>query len=230
MSRPPAAAAPPPVRASSGGVERVVALALAVMIAALAYVYLERRAAATPPPPLSFDFENPLLKAMPGECVEMASADDPHAAWFIVRAPGVVKRPYATDVKIAGWSNLRWPDPKGFLPYLLCVVRPAVASKGGPPASGPPIRDESYVFPLNGFGMDLSAMGVLQDISPVTIEWGGQRRKAYAVGIQRYGAVDGPWILYIAPDVPVLGTMMRTYLRGPGQQQRWIFRIPDNCR
>jgi hypothetical protein len=223
---------PPAARSSSsGGVERVVALSLAVMIAVLAYVYVDRVRFEVPVRPPPFDFVNPMLAAQPGECVEVAGADAADLRWLVVRAPGVVKRPFRTEAKLPGWTSQRWPDPKGFLPFLLCDARSATAARTPAPAPGtPPARDEPYVFPLNGFGMAIDAMGVLDSIAPTTLNWNGQRRKCYAVGIRRYGLVDGPWILYVAQDVPVLGTMMRKYLRGPGQEQAWVFRVPESCR
>jgi hypothetical protein len=221
---------PPSSRSSSsGGVERIVALSLAVMIAVLAYVYVDRVRFEVPVRPPPFDFVNPMLAAQPGECVEVAGVDAADVRWLVVRSPGVVKRPFRTDVKLPGWASQRWPDPKGFLPFLLCDARSATSARAPAPGT-PPARDEPFVFPLNGFGMEIHAMGVLDSIEPTTVNWAGQRRKGYAVGIRRYGSVDGPWVLYLAQDVPVLGTMMRTYLRGPGQEQTWVFRVPESCR
>lgn len=217
-----------PAPRTSGGVERVVALALAVMAAVLGVVYVDLVRAPAP-----FDFVNPLLSAHPGECVEISSAAAPEiASWLVVRSPGVVLRPHRAPAKIAGWTHPRFPDARTVLPYVVCDARPApVRKKPGAPGDGaPPPRDEPYVFPLNGFGLPLEAMGVLADIAPTTVTWGGQTRKGYAVGIRRYGQLEGPWVVYLSKDAPVLGTMMRRYLRGPGEEQVWLFRVPDSCR
>ncbi|MCC7139456.1 MAG: hypothetical protein IT460_13620 [Planctomycetes bacterium] len=227
----PVAAAPAP--RVSGGVERVVALALAVMAAVLGVVYVDLVRAPAPEPPPPFDFVNPMLSAHVGECVELSAATTPElASWLVVRSPGVVLRPHRGDAKIAGWSHPRYPDARTLLPYLVCDARSAPVRKkpGAAVDTAPPPRDEPYLFPLNGFGLPLEAMGVLSDIAPTTITWGGQTRKGYAVGIRRYGQLEGPWVLYLSKDAPVLGTMKRSYLRGPGDEQVWLFRVPESCR
>jgi hypothetical protein len=228
-------AAPPPdaesESPSSSGIDRIVALALAVMIVVLVIVFVDRVQTERPPPQPAFDFVNPMLAATPSDCVEQ-TGDDGSDARLFVRAPGVVKRPYRTPVKLAGWVSTRWPDPKGFLPYLLCEARSAPSANARTqPAGAPPGRDEILVFPLNGFGLEIHALGVLNDIQPMAINDGtGRRHQGYAVGIRRFDALGGPWILYLAQDMPVLGTMMRKYLPEGRDPQRWVFRVPETCR
>jgi hypothetical protein len=222
--------APP---AATGGVEKIVAAALAVMAAVLVVVYADqvRGEAALAPPP--FDLSNPLLSAQPGQCIEVASADAPeHASWFVVRAPGVVVRPFRAGVRLANWTNPHWPDPTRFLPYLLCDARPAPSAKAAKGGALPPAREDPYVFPLNGFGLPLESLGVLFDVSPMSITWEGQPRKAFAVGLRRYDQMGGPWVVYLCKDAPVLGTMRRKYVPKPGVEQLQTFRTPDpeTCR
>src|SRR5262245_51181636 len=214
---------------SSGGVERVVALALAVMIAVLAYVFVDRVRFETAPPPPPFDFVNPLLRATPSDCVEQYGDDGSDARLF-VRAPGVVTRPYKTPVKLAGWLSTRWPDPRGFLPYLLCEARSAPGARTLP-AGAPPGRDEILVFPLNGFGLEIHALGVLNDIEPRTlVHEAGRKHQGYAVGIRRFDALGGPGSLSRSQDMPVLGTMKGVYVPEKRDPQSWGFRVPESCR
>lgn len=223
-------AAPPRRRTPSGSVERVVALALAVMGAVLGVVYVDLAKAPPPEGPPPFDFVNPLLSVQSGECVEVSSASSPGlATWLVVRSPGKVLRPHRAETKLQGWTSPRFPDPRGFPPFLVCDARPAPTA----PAVGeamPPRRDEPYVFPLNGFGMPLEAMGVLRDIGQTDVTWGGQKRRAYAVGLVRYGQVEGPWIIYMAQGVKALGTMKRVYLRDDRGEEEQVFREPETCR
>lgn len=243
--RPPAKPAPPspetaPQSRASAGMERVVALALAAMAVVLLLVHLDLVRAAPAASPTPFDWQNPLLFAQPGDCVEISDGSSPDmSSWLVVRAPGVVQRPYAGPATISGWIDPAYPEPRHFLPYLLCDARrvPTAgpgkakgvekdADKGGMPAH----RDDPYVFPLNGFGMPLEALCTLNEIEQATVPIAGQVRRCYAVGLKRYGQLDGPWVVYMSREMPVLGTLQRRYIRGPGEFQSQTFRAPETCR
>jgi hypothetical protein len=232
---PPRAVAPgdavPAVPPRTGsGTERVVALALAVMAAVLGVVYVDLARGKPPDGAPPFDFVNPLLSVQAGECVEVSSESAvAPASWLIVRAPGVVMRPFAAKPKIPGWISPRFPDPQSFPAFLVCDAKPARPA-GKPAEPLPPRREEPLVFGLNGFGLPLDAMGELRDIGQTTVSWGGQRRRAYAVGLVRHGNVSGPWIIFMAKDVPALGTMERKYVRANGETERQLFRVPESCK
>jgi hypothetical protein len=224
----PAPQAPaPPREGTSPAVERIVAVALAAMAAVLLLVWLDllRTGGGAPPPP--FDWTNPLLSAQPGDCVEVSDASMPGVRHrLVVRAPGVVLRPNDGPARIAGWTHPAYPDPRRFPPYLLADRRvPAPAEPGG----GPPPADEPLVFPLNGFGMPLESRCALNEIEPQAIEWSGQRRRGFAVGLFRYGELEGPWAVYMTKDVPVLGTALRKYVSERGTVQQ-AFSAPEDCR
>lgn len=241
--RPPSKSAPspaptaPPSRATAG-MERVVALALAAMAVVLLLVHLDLVRAAPAASPTPFDWQNPLLFAQPGDCIEISDSTSPDlSSWLVVRAPGVVQRPYAGPATIPGWLDPAFTEPRHFLPYLLCDARRAPTagpgkSKGVDPDKGgmPAHRDDPYVFPLNGFGMPLEALCTLSEIEQSTVQIGGQVRRCYAVGLRRYGQLDGPWVVYMSREMPVLGTLLRRYIRGPGEFHTQAFRAPESCR
>jgi len=225
----PSPAPGPARRASGGGAERIVALALAVMAAVLGVVYIDLARAEPKDLHPPFDFVNPLLSVQTGECVEISSPSEPEfSSWLVVRSPGKVLRPHRGETKVPGWSSPRYPDPKSYPPFLVCDARPAPVVRRS--AEGlPPRKDEPYLFPLNGFGLPVEALGVLRDIGQTEVTWGGQKRRAYVVGLMRYGQVEGPWLIYMAQGVPVLGTMSRKYFRGL-EAELQSFRVPDTCR
>lgn len=216
-------------RTSGGGAERIVALALAVMAAVLAVVYIDLARAKRPDGHPPFDFVNPLLSVQSGECVEISSASQPElASRLVVRSPGKVLRPHRGETKVPGWSSPRYPDPRSFPPFLVCDARPAPVAKSSTEGL-PPRKDDPYVFSLNGFGLPIEAMGVLSDIGQTEVTWGGQKKRAYVVGLMRYGQVEGPWLIYMAQGVPALGTMSRKYFRGL-EAELQTFRVPETCR
>lgn len=227
--------APAPAAPSSAtpGMERIVAMALAVMAAVLLLVYIDLARAPAPPAAIPFDWQNPLLNDKPGDCVEVSDDMSPGPGSFlVVRAPGVVLRPFDGPAKIAGWASSSFPDPKGFLPYVVCDARPVQppAPQKGKPGAVPAAKEDPYVFPLNGFGMPLEALCVLSDIQPTVFDWNGQRRHGYAVGLKRYGVLEGPWVVYMSKDAPVLGTVMRKYLHSAGEVHSQTFRVSSTCR
>jgi hypothetical protein len=220
--------APAPPRGASG-VERIVAIALAAMAVVLLLVWVDLLRTATGGPVLPFDWQNPLLDAQPGECVEVSDASLPgEKVWLVVREPGVVLRPDSGPAAIEGWRSVVYPDPRRFPPYLVCEARRAPAP-GAAAAQIPPSRSEALVFPLNGFGMPLEALCALNDMQTQAIDWAGQRHRGYAVGLRRYGKLEGPWILYMSKDAPVLGTTKRVYFHGRDEMTQ-SFLVPEGCR
>lgn len=229
-----AAPEPAPAMATSGAstsLERVVALALGAMVAVLALIYVEMAREPAPHPAPDFDWQNPLLLAQAGQCVEVGDSSSPGiASWLEVRAPGVVLRPFDGPKSIPGWVHPSLKDPRTFPAYLLGASRRAPESDR--PAGLPPEKESPYVFPLNGFGMPIEATCVLRDIEIVeNVNWNGRTRRGYRVGLYRYDSQwNGPWVVTMSKDAPVLGTMMREYSPKSGQRNRQTFRVPENCR
>lgn len=226
----PAEAPVPRTPGSSAGLERVVALALGAMVAVLALVLVDVSRAATPERPPDFDWQNPLLLAQPGQCVEIGDSSSPGiSTWLAVRAPGVVLRPFDGPKTIAGWSHPALVDPRTFPAYLLVETRrPPEPDR---PAGLPPEKESPYVFPLNSFGMPIEARVVLLGIEPVKVPWNGQTRRAYAVQLSRYDSqMGGPWVVYTSKEAPVLGTLRREYTPKAGQKNQQTFRVPEGCK
>ena len=170
-----------------------------------------------------------LLSAQPGACVEVSDASLPgEKVWLVVREPGVVLRPDSGPATIEGWRSVAYPDPRRFPPYLVCEARRAPTA-GAAAQQTPPTRSEALVFPLNGFGMPLEALCALNDMQPQAIDWAGQRHRGFAVGLRRYGKLEGPWIVYMSKDAPVLGTTKRTYFQGRDEMTQ-SFLVPEGCR
>jgi len=216
--------------APGSGLERVVALALAAMALVLAMVFLDLRRSPTLPDEEPFAFQNPLLSAQPGQCVEVATEGVPNsAARLTVRPEGVVVRPQDLARGIPDWLDPRWPDPRVFPPYLLCEQK---AAPTVPTATGaPPPRGEVLAFPLNGFGMPLEHTVVLRGISRMTVSWNGQTRRAYVAHLMGYADSDGPWAVFMSKDAPVLGVMRREFTaKGGTAPQQHSFRVPADCR
>lgn len=216
---------------TSASLERVVALALGAMVAVLALIYIEMARAPGPRPAAEFDWQNPMLLAQPGQCVEVGDSSSPGtASWLVVRSPGVVLRPYEGPKTIQGWVHPSLTDPRLFPPYLLGESRRA--PEADRPAGLPVEKESPYIFPLNSFGMPIEATVVLRDIGIVEdVKWNGRTRRGYAVGLYRYDSQwNGPWVVYASKDAPVLGTMMREYAPKVGQRNRQTFRVPEGCR
>ena len=228
--RPGALADPAPTASRSAtGVERIVAIALAAMAVVLLLVWVDLLRTPTGGPTAPFDWQNPLLGAQPGECVEVSDASLPgEKVWLVVREPGVVLRPDSGPATIEGWQSVAYPDPRRFPPYLVCEARRAPAP-GAKAEQTPPSRSEALVFPLNGFGMPLEALCALNDMQPQAIDWAGQRHRGFAVGLRRYGRLEGPWIVYMSKDAPVLGTTKRIYFQGRDEMIQ-SFLVPEGCR
>jgi hypothetical protein len=218
---------PPP--AGSSALERVVALALAAIVVVLVLVLVDLARAPAAADTIPFDFENPLLRATAGQCVEIVDAAGPeHASLLVVRAPGPVLRPFSGPARISGYVSEIWSDARTLPPYLVCDSRPVVA--GAAPGTPPP-RSEPTIYPLNGFGMPLETYCVPRSIRPRMVRWNGRTREGWEVVLMGYvGDLEGPWTVYMATDVPALGTMRREHVGDRGGTDVKHFLVPDDCR
>jgi hypothetical protein len=220
--------APAPARGQ--GLDHVVALALAAMCLVLGIVFVEQRRAPTTGLQEPFDWQNPMLSAQPGQCVDVATEGTPGSgARLVVRPEAVVLRPYASKEGIPGWKpNLKWPDPHVFPPYLLVEQTRAP----GPQATGMPAdKSEPLAFPLGWFGMPLESQVVLRSLGQSTVTWNGQTRRAYVAELYGYLDFEGSIRVYLSKDAPALGVMRREFAgRSEGLRERHAFRVPESCR
>ena len=219
----------PAARSPASGLEIIVAFALLAMAIVLLFVWVDQRRRPEVRSLPAFDWENPMLNAQPGQCVEVSEDTTPGSAtWLTVRSPGVVLRPFEAAKSLTGWINPRWPDPKTFPPYLACDERPAPS--GAPAMGTPPARSELLVFPLNSFGLPLESTVVLRSIEQGEAGWNGQTRPTYMATLAGYLDAPGMWTVFTSKDAPVLGVMRREFFIGEGRSGKYRFRVPETCR
>lgn len=219
----------PAARPPASGLERIVSLSLLAMAIVLLLVWIDQRRRPEAPPPPPFDWQNPMLNAQPGQCVEVSEDTTPGSAtWLTVRPTGVVLRPFEAAKSLKGWISPRWPDPKTFPPYLACDERPAPSA--ALPAGSPQARSELLVFPLNSFGLPLESTVVLRSIEQGEAVWNGKTRPAYMATLAGYLDAPGMWTVFTSTDAPVLGVMRREFFVGEGRSGKYRFRVPETCR
>lgn len=206
----------------SGVVEPVVLGFLILAAAALGWLHLEVLPQRAVRQPLPFDLRNPMLDARIGECLAIESPSRPAEVNCLgVVAPGVVLRPAAAEGPTPGFGDLRRSRP-----YLTCQLR------FPPPGKGCDHTDAQRgraLYPLDGFGLPVTVPTLLQSIQPRWVERAGRHRFVYEVQLQRYDPhLAGPVILYLDPDQPVTGVVLRQDLVGEGRRQDVVF-TPTDC-
>lgn len=225
----PSAPVVPAVRPPASGAERIVAFALLAMAVVLLLVWVSERRRPPAPPPPPFDWQNPMLLAQPGQCVEVSEDTTPGSAvWLTVRPSGVVQRPFGAAKGLVGWISPRWPDPTTFPPYVACDARSAPGAV--PPVGSPLPRSEILVFPLNSFGLPLETTAVLRSIEQGEAIWNGQTRPAYLATLRGYADAPGMWTVFLSKDSPVLGVMRREFFLDEHRSAKFRFRIPETCK
>jgi hypothetical protein len=213
---PVASPAPAPPRSSGG--ERIVAVILAAMAAVLLWVWLDvRRASALHVEPV--DLVNPLLAVQAEECIEVEDSTVPGVVSRLVvispappeaRGTGAaVLRTRLGPASIPGYVQAGQPDLRTSAPYLACEVRPGNEDPEGAPAG----KREVLLFDLNAFGLPRGArpMVVWREARPALLRWEGKPQRTHQVTITRYDRLHGNWFLYLTPDVPASGCVLRKY-------------------
>lgn len=212
-----AAAAEEPRGLSGPTGERVTAFVLVLITAFLAYVYFVFLPSQDRARNVSFDFENPMLRARTGDCVRAQAADEPGSEMcFIVNRR--VERPARGPASLPGHRDLRET-----LPYLvldLHVERGRDETCAGASPT-PTLRA------LNNFGLPPSAQVLVERIVPVWAKWsGGKEGVLYEVTMQRYDT-DQKYVCFMSPDMPVMGLVKQEVVSTDGLPQRAFFREID---
>jgi hypothetical protein len=208
---------------SSSTVEKIVVAVLAAMAIVLGYVRFAVLAERRRLEEIPFDWRNPMLDARLGECVEIEDSGAPGQVQCItVAAPGVVLRPPSGPRRIGIYTGLdREPA------YVATALHAPAAGEGCESASG--AAQDHVLYALNGFGMPLGSDVDLHSLRPVTKTWGGRESFTYEVQMMRYGTLGGLWVLWLAEDAPVTGTVYRRHTIRRGDILDVVFRPLENC-
>lgn len=190
-------------------------VAMALTLAYVRFVILPAQASAEP---LGFSFRNPMLDAVPGERVLQRSEDDPsHEQCVVVRAEGVVLRPYRGPERIRQLSDLRHQPA-----YLACSMRDVEGPHGG--CGGEEAERDVILYGLNHFGMPVDANTVAQSLMPERVRWGDRTVTVLRVALQRYGLQAAAWSTWLAHEAPVTGAVRMETLRSEGRTAGLVFR------
>lgn len=207
---------------SPGFVEPMVLAFLLLAAAVLGWMHWKVLPERSAPPPLPFDLRNPMLDAEVGECVSLESERNPAEVDCVrVVPPAVVLRPDEAKAPVPGFGDLRRA-----LPYLVCELR---FPPPGKRCDDPDVDRAPEIYPLGGFGLPLSVPALLQSIQPRWVERAGAHHFVYEVQMRRYDQfLRGPVLLYLDPDQPVTGVIMRQDIVGQGGVQEVLF-TPVDC-
>ncbi len=203
-----------PARALRGRTgEHITALVLAIVAGFLGYLRFGILPSQNVGRAVEFDYENPLLRAEPGDCVRAQSSDDPgNEMCLTVRER--IERPASGPRHMAGHSNLRET-----LPYVALDLHTAVASPEGCSSGAPDLTLRS----LNGFGLDPATQISVERIQPVWMRWSGKVDILYEVTLRRY-VNEGTYVMFISPSMPVLGIVKQELVTRSGQPQKVYYR------
>ena len=201
-------AALPDVDAAPGGLrgpagERIVVVLLFAIAAALGWLRFGLLPKQVDDPRLKFEYDNPMLLAQRGDCVRGQSSHSPGAELCFIVRDRVLRPSQGPESLPGGYEELQQ-----FPPYLIIDTHPAEegADGCGGGMAEPTLRS------LNGFGMDPESQTRVERIVPVWRSFGGEEGLFYEVTIIRYD-VPGTWVMYISPDLPVMGIAKMQELR-----------------
>jgi hypothetical protein len=210
-------------RSSHGLVETLVVAFLALAAAALGWLHWKVIPERFAPIPLAFDLRNPMVDAQVGECQAIETEGTPEStSCQQVVEPGVVLRPDEGPARLPGTGGLRRSRP-----YLVCEYR---FPPPGKDCNDPGATRQLGIYPLSNFGLPATVPALLQSIQPRWVERGGRYRFVYEVQMRRLGQFfQGPVILYIDPDEPVTGVVLRRDVVGKAPPRDHIYTAVD-CR
>jgi len=197
-----------------------VLLLLAAFLAFVKFVILPSQATGEP---IEFHFENPMLSAVPGDCVRGKGSDDPgnERCFVVVKR---VERPAKGDSHLPGHLDLRQTRP-----YLVVRLHNAGAGEGrggcGGEDDGPEILN---LYPLNDFGMVSGSQMRVHTIRPLWKAWGGREHFVYEIVMQRYD-IAGNWVMYLSKDAPVTGAVATDIFGAERNPEHAFFREVSDC-
>ncbi len=203
--------------------ERLTVAVLVFLAAFLAYVRFVILPSQLEGEPIVFHFENPMLEAMPGDCVRGKGSDDPgnERCFVVVRR---VERPAKGPNHLAGHLDLQQTRP-----YLVVRLHNAGAGEGrggcGGADDGPEILN---LYPLNDFGMVSGSQVVVDSIRPLWKRWGGREHFVYQVVMRRFD-IKGTWVMSLSKDAPVTGAVATEIYGDERNPEHAFFREVPDC-
>lgn len=199
-------------------------LTLAILIGVAGYLAYVRFAVipgqATREVP-EFHFENPLLRASPGDCVRLRVSQEANEYCLVAESRAL--RPASGPDVYGGMMDL-----KRAAPYLM-VRSETVGTGGGGCATGGGLPN-FLRYDLNKFGMVSDASCVIERVVPMWITIAGRERFVYQVILQRFDQ-DYRYICYLGNDAPVIGVIKQEmYSRDPNRDPiQWWYREVADC-
>lgn len=195
--------------------EHLTVFVLLLIVSFLAYVYLGFLPKQEQARVVAFDYRNPLLSAVPGDCVGARASDDPGSEMcFIVRQS--VLRPNRGPATLPGHTELRRT-----LPYValdLHVATSGVLGCGGP-------LPTTTLRAFNHFGLDPASQVAVERIVPVWAKWsGGKEGILYEVTMRRFDS-NSMYVSFISPDVPITGLVKQEILGEKSADNVWYTEI-----
>lgn len=202
--------------------ERVIVIFLVAAAVALGYVYFFVVRAKPVPDPEPFDLKNPMLDAVPGECVVLDTTPSQGGVVCVkVQEPGLMVRPREGPSRLGLYRNL-----KRSRPYLACGLRFPPPGQGCDEAEG---HEEILLFDLNAFGMPHDLHVALDGITPRWVQRGGRYLFVYEAQLTQYGRAPATWFVSLHPTAPVTGAVLRRQVTARHVQET-IFTPAEDCR
>jgi hypothetical protein len=205
-------------------VEWVTIVALLLMALSLLYVNVSLSRRRKPPEVDTFDLKNPMLDARPGECVEVYDASSPGSApCFRVRQEGVVLRPAQGPASVGDQHDL-----KRFLPYLAVDMR-VYESSGTCATGGAPDSEQTFLYPLNAFGLPKDTLVRPDTLRPLWVELRGQERLIYEVVLEDVARSETTWVGYVSPEAGVTGLVEVQAKKANTKPSVFRYSPPSEC-
>jgi hypothetical protein len=193
--------------------EHITVIVLLLITGFLGYLNFVVIPGQSPPEDLPFEFENPLLAAKPGDCVAGQGSLEPgREKCFIVIER--VERPARGPEHLPGYDELRRMPP--YVVLELHDLGDRAEGCGG-------TLEEIVLRGLNQFGLDPISQVAVDSIRPVWMSYGGKQDILYEVFLERFD-VPSQYIMYISPDMPVMGLVKQERLTENGPAERAYFR------
>lgn len=197
--------------------ERLTVFVLTLIAGFLGYVYFGFLPAQERGRQVVFDYENPMLRAQPGDCVRAQPSDQPGKEMCLVVRQRV-ERPARGPASLPGHTDVRL-----MLPYLALDMHEERGQGEGCSGTNAMVTLRA----LNNFGLDPESQVLVERIVPVWAKWsGGKEGVLYEVTLNRYDT-EGKYVSFCSPEMPVTGLVKMEAVSTRGDPQRMFFHEID---